>query len=116
MAEIRLYVEAKDGGYTEFSNPSTLRNMATATIIVKLHDQNDNKPEFLMKYYQAVLNPDMASFKTPIHVKAFDADEGPNGQIKYQSLDPKFFVDPTNGIQYFDNLNWKFYWYLIMNF
>lgn len=99
-AEIRLYVEAKDGGYTEFANPSVVRNMATATIIVKLHDKNDNRPEFLQKFYQAVLNPDMTSFKSPLVVRAYDPDEGSNGQIKYQSLDPKFFVDPGTG--------WKF--------
>jgi len=90
-------VEARDGGHTEFGDPNVIRNIATATIVIKLHDRNDNRPEFLQKYYQAVLNPELTSFKSPLFVKAFDIDEGPNAQVKYQSLDPKFFVDPTSG-------------------
>jgi hypothetical protein len=95
--EIRLHIEAKDGGYTEDSHSSSIRNMASTTVIVRLLDKNDNAPEFLQKYYQTVLNPDLGSLKVPLFVKAFDPDEGTNGQVKYQSLDPKFYVDSVTG-------------------
>jgi hypothetical protein len=90
-------VEAKDGGHTEYPNPTGPRNLATASVIIKLTDKNDHRPEFLQKYYQAVLSPDLTQLKTPVYVKAIDPDEGQNSQVRYQSQDSRFFVDPSTG-------------------
>ncbi|CAL8106639.1 unnamed protein product [Orchesella dallaii] len=97
--EIRLYVEAKDGGYSEVPEPNSVRNLGTAMIIIKLTDKNDHAPEFLQKYYQAVLNPILTELKDPLFVKAFDPDEGVNAQIRYQIKDThtRFYVDPISG-------------------
>lgn len=97
ILEIRLYVEAKDGGYSDAADPNTARNLGTTTVIIKLTDKNDHAPEFLQKYYQAILNPGLTELKEALFLKAFDPDEGVNSQIRYQIKDTRFFVDPISG-------------------
>jgi len=43
------------------------------------------------------LNPELTSLKSPVYVKAFDPDEGSNSQVRYQSQDSRFLVDPATG-------------------
>ncbi|CAG7716939.1 unnamed protein product, partial [Allacma fusca] len=104
--EIRLYVEAKDGGYTDASGSidngfTSVRNIASATVVVKLVDVNDNAPRFSEKYYQVILTPDMTALKYPVRVTADDDDgDGPNSLVRYQ-LTPdsprQFSIDQVSG-------------------
>lgn len=90
-------MEARDGGYSDVAEQDSARNLGTAMVVIKLTDKNDNPPEFLQKYYQAVLNPGLTELKEPLFVKAVDPDEGTNAQIRYQVKDTRFYVDALTG-------------------
>uniref|UniRef100_A0A8C5K818 FAT atypical cadherin 1 n=1 Tax=Jaculus jaculus TaxID=51337 RepID=A0A8C5K818_JACJA len=78
-------------------------------VIVKILDENDNKPQFLQKFYKIRLperdhpewerNPRRA----PLYrVIAIDKDEGPNAEISYSIEEGnehgKFFIEPKTGV------------------
>ncbi|CAH2225513.1 protocadherin Fat 3 isoform X1, partial [Pelobates cultripes] len=91
-----LEVTVSDGG------PSF--KQSTVWVIVKVLDENDNKPQFPEKVYQIKLpERDRKKRGEPIYrAFAFDKDEGPNAEISYTIIDGnedgKFFIDPKTGM------------------
>ncbi|XP_066504787.1 protocadherin Fat 2 [Hoplias malabaricus] len=79
----------------------TLRS--TATVVIKVLDENDNSPQFRHKMFQVKL-PERQSTAPPQQVYrmvAQDDDEGLNGMITYSldgSMDGQFEIDPTTGV------------------
>lgn len=80
-----------------------------ARIIVKILDENDNKPQFLQKFYKIRLperekpERERNAKREPIYrVIATDKDEGPNAEISYSIEDGnehgKFFIEPKTGL------------------
>uniref|UniRef100_A0A2I3SRM1 FAT atypical cadherin 1 n=1 Tax=Pan troglodytes TaxID=9598 RepID=A0A2I3SRM1_PANTR len=80
-----------------------------ARVIVKILDENDNKPQFLQKFYKIRLpereKPDRErnARREPLYrVIATDKDEGPNAEISYSIEDGnehgKFFIEPKTGV------------------
>lgn len=81
----------------------------TARVIVKILDENDNKPQFLQKFYKIRLperektERDRNAKREPLYrVIATDKDEGPNAEISYSIEDGnehgKFFIEPKTGV------------------
>lgn len=80
-----------------------------ARVVVKILDENDNRPQFLQKFYQIKLperekpERERSARRDPIYrVVAADKDEGPNAEISYTIEDGdeqgKFFIDPITGV------------------
>lgn len=80
-----------------------------ARVIVKVLDENDNKPQFLQKFYKIRLperekpEREKMSKRDPIYrVIAVDKDEGPNAEISYSIEEGdelgKFFIEPKTGL------------------
>uniref|UniRef100_A0A2K6NG81 FAT atypical cadherin 1 n=1 Tax=Rhinopithecus roxellana TaxID=61622 RepID=A0A2K6NG81_RHIRO len=80
-----------------------------ARVIVKILDENDNKPQFLQKFYKIRLpereKPDRErnARREPLYrVIATDKDEGPNAEISYSIEEgnehSKFFIEPKTGV------------------
>ncbi|XP_078250090.1 protocadherin Fat 1 isoform X4 [Pogona vitticeps] len=80
-----------------------------ARVVVKILDENDNRPQFLQKFYQIKLperekpERERTARRDPIYrVVAADKDEGPNAEISYTIEDGdeqgKFFIDPITGV------------------
>jgi len=78
-------------------------------VIVKVLDENDNKPQFLQKFYKIQLpergkpERERTARREPIYrVIAADKDEGPNAEISYSIEDGdehgKFFIEPKTGV------------------
>ncbi|XP_056592721.1 protocadherin Fat 1a isoform X2 [Triplophysa dalaica] len=80
----------------------------TARVIVKVLDENDNKPEFMEKVYKIKLakreKTEERSLKRDAvyRVIASDRDEGPNAEISYSieegDEEGKFFIEPKTGL------------------
>uniref|UniRef100_A0A8C5QK66 Protocadherin Fat 3 n=1 Tax=Leptobrachium leishanense TaxID=445787 RepID=A0A8C5QK66_9ANUR len=91
-----LEVTVSDGGPSFKQSP--------VWVIVKVLDENDNKPQFPEKVYQIKLpERDRKKRGEPIYrAFAFDKDEGPNAEISYTIVDGnedgKFFIDPKTGM------------------
>lgn len=74
------------------------------TVQVKVTDENDNSPKFLLKEYQTSIHFNH-SLATPfLRVRAIDADEGSAAQIEYKIHEKKssevtevFAINPTTG-------------------
>ncbi|XP_033989935.1 protocadherin beta-15-like [Trematomus bernacchii] len=93
--EMKLLLTALDGGSPQRSG--------TVVIHVIVLDANDNSPVFTESVYTASL-PENSPMKTPvITVSASDADEGVNGEVRYEfsRLSDKsrklFFLDEKTG-------------------
>uniref|UniRef100_A0A672LHY1 Protocadherin Fat 1-like n=1 Tax=Sinocyclocheilus grahami TaxID=75366 RepID=A0A672LHY1_SINGR len=82
---------------------------ATVRVIVKVLDENDNKPQFMEKVYKIKLpereklEKERALRRDPVYrVIASDRDEGPNAEISYNIEDGdeqgKFFIEPKTGM------------------
>lgn len=80
-----------------------------ARVIVKILDENDNRPQFLQKFYQIKLpergrpEKERNTKREPIYrVVAADKDEGPNAEISYSIEDRDeqghFFIEPKTGV------------------
>ncbi|CAK6442579.1 unnamed protein product [Pipistrellus nathusii] len=80
-----------------------------ARVIVKILDENDNRPQFLQKFYKIRLperekpDRDRNARRDPIYrVIAADKDEGPNAEISYSIEEGnelgKFFIEPKTGL------------------
>uniref|UniRef100_A0A452U7E0 FAT atypical cadherin 1 n=1 Tax=Ursus maritimus TaxID=29073 RepID=A0A452U7E0_URSMA len=80
-----------------------------ARVIVKILDENDNKPQFLQKFYKIRLpererpERERNAKREPLYrVIATDKDEGPNAEISYSIEDGnehgKFFIEPKTGV------------------
>ncbi|XP_053559873.1 protocadherin Fat 1 isoform X2 [Bombina bombina] len=101
QAEHILEVIITDNGYTPKSTISR--------VIVKVLDENDNKPQFLQKFYKIRLpelekpEKEKNAKRDPIYrVIAVDKDDGPNAEISYSIVEgdehKKFFIEPKTGV------------------
>ncbi|XP_069487651.1 protocadherin Fat 1 isoform X1 [Ambystoma mexicanum] len=101
QAEHILEVTVSDHGLPSKSS--------VARVIVKVLDENDNKPHFLQKFYKIRLperdkpERERISKRDPIYrVIAVDKDEGPNAEISYSIEEGdeqgKFFIEPKTGL------------------
>ncbi|XP_019899394.2 protocadherin Fat 1a isoform X4 [Esox lucius] len=81
----------------------------TVRVIVKVLDENDNRPQFLEKIYKIKLperekpEKDRALKRDPVYrVIASDRDEGVNAEISYSIEEGdehgKFFIEPKTGL------------------
>ncbi|KAL3276606.1 hypothetical protein HHI36_011978 [Cryptolaemus montrouzieri] len=59
------------------------------TVRVKVTDENDNAPKFLLKEYKASIYYNQSASLPFITVKATDADEGPSAEIEYSIYEEK---------------------------
>lgn len=80
-----------------------------ARVIVKILDENDNKPQFLQKFYKIRLpereraERERSARREPIYrVIAADRDAGANAEISYSIEEGnehgKFFIEPNTGL------------------
>ncbi|KAM9329220.1 protocadherin Fat 1 [Gastrophryne carolinensis] len=101
QSEHILEVMITDNGYPPKST--------VCRVIVKVLDENDNKPQFLQKFYKIQLpereknDRDKTTKRDPIYrVIAVDKDDGPNAEISYSIEDGdelgKFFIEPKTGV------------------
>jgi protocadherin Fat 1/2/3 len=74
------------------------------TVRIKVVDENDNAPYFLLKEYQASIHYNHSLNVSFMRVRAVDADEGASAQVKYQIYEKKssevadiFEVNPDTG-------------------
>lgn len=81
----------------------------TVRVIVKVLDENDNRPLFLEKIYKIQIpererpERERAMRRDPVYrVIASDRDEGPNAEISYSIEEGdehgKFFIEPKTGL------------------
>nr|XP_020654855.1 protocadherin gamma-C3-like isoform X1 [Pogona vitticeps] len=73
--EVQLVLTALDGG-----NPP---RSATLQVLIDVLDANDNVPVFNQSIYRASLKEDTPLNTLVVKTRAFDLDEGPNGEIVY---------------------------------
>nr|XP_006001093.1 PREDICTED: protocadherin Fat 1 isoform X1 [Latimeria chalumnae]XP_014346958.1 PREDICTED: protocadherin Fat 1 isoform X1 [Latimeria chalumnae] len=101
QAEHILEVTVTDDGRPPMSS--------VARVIVKVLDENDNRPHFLQKFYKIKLperekpEREKAARREPIYrVIATDKDEGPNAEISYSIEEGdehgRFFIEPKTGV------------------
>uniref|UniRef100_UPI00398EC22D protocadherin Fat 1a isoform X5 n=1 Tax=Pristiophorus japonicus TaxID=55135 RepID=UPI00398EC22D len=101
QAEHILEVTITDNGSTP--------KFTIVRVIVKVLDENDNKPQFLQKFYKIKLperikpEREKSVKREPIfRVIASDKDEGPNAEISYSIEEGdeqgKFFIEPKTGV------------------
>lgn len=80
-----------------------------ARVIVKILDENDNKPQFLQKFYKIRLperekaDGERNAKREPLYrVIAADKDEGPNAELSYSIEEGnehgRFAIEPKTGV------------------
>ncbi|XP_054721266.1 cadherin-related tumor suppressor-like, partial [Uloborus diversus] len=99
ISSYKLWVEARDADKT---NPS-LASAVKLEILVT--DVNDNAPVFEKSVYNATVKEELEPPLFIIHVQAFDADYGVNGNVEYflemdQDLNLPFSLDSKTGKMY----------------
>ncbi|GLV44546.1 kugelei [Carabus blaptoides fortunei] len=74
------------------------------TVRVKILDENDNTPQFLLKEYKASIHSNFSVGMPFLKIKASDADEGPDAQVEYSIYETQssgvlelFAINPTTG-------------------
>lgn len=82
----RFKVKAIDGGQPE---PKT----GTLIVSVNVADVNDNHPIFEKSLYQITVDEDFRVDDVILTVKATDADEGANGEIRYEIVPGQWEVE-----------------------
>lgn len=60
------------------------------TVRVKVMDDNDNAPQFLLKEYKTSIHSNLTTGTTFAKVKAIDADEGINAELEYSIYEEIF--------------------------
>lgn len=78
-------IRAQDGGSPARSN--------TTQLLINIRDVNDNPPRFYTSLFQESVLENVPTGYSIVRVQAYDADEGPNAEIKY-TLSPR---DATGG-------------------
>nr|AFI99116.1 seven transmembrane protocadherin flamingo [Clytia hemisphaerica] len=83
----------------DLNDPS---NSATTTIRVKVLDVNDNAPTFAESSYSITVDEGQVANKYILTVRATDADEGSNQEIRYSivnkaNVQVPFQIDPISG-------------------
>ncbi|XP_076265474.1 protocadherin-like wing polarity protein stan isoform X1 [Rhynchophorus ferrugineus] len=85
LRNYRLVIRAQDGGSPARSN--------TTQLLVNVKDVNDNAPRFYTSLFQESIQENVPVGYSIVKVQAYDADEGPNAEIKY-TISPR---DATGG-------------------
>nr|XP_022918571.1 protocadherin-like wing polarity protein stan isoform X2 [Onthophagus taurus] len=75
LRSYRLVIRAQDGGSPVRSN--------TTQLLINVKDVNDNAPRFYTSLFQESVSENVALGYSIVRVQAYDADEGPNAEIKY---------------------------------
>ncbi|KAA8594619.1 hypothetical protein FQN60_011754 [Etheostoma spectabile] len=97
------------GGWITVTDHGVPAKSTTVRVIVRVLDENDNRPLFLEKIYKIKLpererpEKDRATKRDPVYrVIASDRDEGPNSEISYSieegDENGKFFIEPKTGL------------------
>ena len=75
---------------------------ATAIVMIRVTDVNDNSPVFIPSFYARTVEEFTAIDTSVLEVSATDSDSGQNGEVKYRldSSDVPFRIDSTTGILY----------------
>lgn len=86
----------------DLASPNTERKTATATVVVRIADENDHYPQFSERHYTVDVPEDDSNGNNVIaHIKATDADKGNNAAIRYSIVggNPKseFAIDSMSG-------------------
>lgn len=75
LRNYRLVIRAQDGGSPARSN--------TTQLLINVKDINDNAPRFYTTLFQESVSESVSTGYSIVKVQAYDADEGPNADIKY---------------------------------
>lgn len=75
LRSYRLVIRAQDGGSPSRSN--------TTQVLINVKDVNDNAPRFYTSLFQESVSESVPIGYSIVRVQAYDADEGPNADIKY---------------------------------
>ena len=93
LASYRLIVRATDGG--------TPSQFSSREVVITVTDVNDNDPVFTADPYQGIIAEDASVDSRVVQVKATDADEGVNSEIKYSitagGMKEHFKIDEDSG-------------------
>ncbi|XP_055850573.1 protocadherin-like wing polarity protein stan isoform X3 [Episyrphus balteatus] len=87
---------------TDMAPLQSERKTATATVLVKILDDNDNYPQFSERTYTVQVNEDQWGDDNVVaHIKATDADQGNNAAIRYAIIggntQSQFSIDSMSG-------------------
>lgn len=88
---------------TDQATPVAERKSATASVVVKVLDDNDNYPQFTERTYTISINEDRWQDANDVvaHIRATDADAGVNAAIRYAIIggntQSQFAIDSLNG-------------------
>ncbi|XP_055704133.1 protocadherin-like wing polarity protein stan [Phlebotomus papatasi] len=87
---------------TDMASPQSERKSATATVVVKVLDDNDNYPQFSERTYTIQVSEDQWGDNNVVaHIKATDADQGNNAAIRYAIIggntQSQFSIDSLSG-------------------
>ncbi|XP_031351868.1 protocadherin-like wing polarity protein stan isoform X2 [Photinus pyralis] len=88
---------------TDLATPQNARRSASASVIVKILDDNDNYPQFSERTYTVNVNEDVNWGENPViaHIKATDVDQGSNAAIRYAIIggntQSQFAIDSLSG-------------------
>lgn len=88
---------------SDLASPPSLRQSATATLVVKVLDDNDNYPQFSERTYVVNIPEDLdyTSNPTVAQIRATDADAGGNSAIRYAIIGGNtqntFSIDSQSG-------------------
>lgn len=87
---------------TDMATPQDERKSASATVIVKVLDDNDNYPQFSERTYSVQVSEDKWDDTNIIaQIRATDADEGNNAAIRYAIIggntQSQFAIDSMSG-------------------
>ncbi|XP_055589136.1 protocadherin-like wing polarity protein stan isoform X4 [Uranotaenia lowii] len=88
---------------TDMATPQTERRSASATVYVKILDDNDNYPQFSERTYTVQVSEDQWTNENNIiaHIHATDLDQGNNAAIRYAIIggntQSQFSIDSMNG-------------------
>ncbi|XP_031567536.1 protocadherin Fat 4-like isoform X2 [Actinia tenebrosa] len=96
--EFRLTVNAKD---IEARRRGLRVQKDHAIVRVKVIDLNDNRPKFVLSFYQDIINENMTVGSSILRVTANDADNGMNKKVEYimqsGNINNTFSMDADSG-------------------
>ena len=80
---------------------SPYRRSGTASLVIKVNDENDNTPSFSESVFNVNKQENIPVMTTIITLRATDQDIGQNAEIRYSIIEPAssstFKIDPTSG-------------------
>ncbi|KAL7022348.1 hypothetical protein ACKWTF_012208 [Chironomus riparius] len=86
----------------DLASPISERKTATASVVIRIADENDHYPQFSERHYTVDVSEDGSNGNNVIaHIQATDADKGNNAAIRYSIVggNPKseFAIDSMSG-------------------